>query len=68
MPGALYDYYFGEFWGDNLIPYIENGTVAESRLDDAVRSVPGTHQNARNSFDDPTGHPHPHTLDCVWAS
>ena len=38
MPGAG----FG-FWGDNLIPYVENGTVPESRIDDAVRSIHGTY-------------------------
>lgn len=33
MPGVIYP-----FWGDALIPYVENGTVPESRVDDAVRS------------------------------
>ena len=39
MPGSAYYGIFGDFWGDNLIPYIDNGTVAESRVDDAVRNI-----------------------------
>ena len=38
MPGIGLDGYSGDFWGDNLIPYLENGTVPESRVDDAVRA------------------------------
>ena len=39
MPGIGLDEYSGGFWGDSLIPYIENGTVSESRVDDAVRCI-----------------------------
>ena len=37
MPGAGFGGIFGPFWGPALIPYIENGTVTEARVDDAVR-------------------------------
>lgn len=39
MPGVGLDNYFGDFWGESLIPCVENGTVPESRVDDAVRSI-----------------------------
>ena len=38
MPGVGLDGYSGDFWGDNLIPNLENGTVPDSRVDDAVRA------------------------------
>ena len=37
MPGG-WSYLWGDFWGDNLIPYVQNETVMQSRLDDAVRN------------------------------
>lgn len=39
MPGAGFGGIFGPFWGPALIPYIENGTVTEARIDDAVRAI-----------------------------
>ncbi|KZT68357.1 glycoside hydrolase family 3 protein [Daedalea quercina L-15889] len=36
MPGVGYGGILGTMWGDALIPYVENGTVAESRVDDAA--------------------------------
>ena len=37
MPGG-WSYLWGDFWGDTLIPYVQNETVMQSRLDDAVRN------------------------------
>ncbi|KAH9835394.1 glycoside hydrolase [Rhodofomes roseus] len=36
MPGVGFGGVLGTMWGDSLFPYVENGTVAESRVDDAV--------------------------------
>jgi beta-glucosidase len=40
MPGVGFAQVMGTFWGSNLLPLVQNGTVAESRVDDAVRAVP----------------------------
>ncbi|EPS94914.1 hypothetical protein FOMPIDRAFT_281622 [Fomitopsis schrenkii] len=36
MPGVGFGGLLGSWWGDKLIPYVQNGTVPESRVDDAV--------------------------------
>ncbi|TFY61579.1 hypothetical protein EVJ58_g4431 [Rhodofomes roseus] len=36
MPGVGFGGIFGPFWGQNLLPYIANGTVTEGRVDDAA--------------------------------
>ena len=36
MPGIGFGGELGSFWGDALLPYVENGTIPEWRLDDAV--------------------------------
>ncbi|TFY62536.1 hypothetical protein EVJ58_g3808 [Rhodofomes roseus] len=36
MPGVGIGGVLGAWWGDGLIPYVLDGTVAESRVDDAV--------------------------------
>ncbi|KAH9932207.1 glycoside hydrolase [Fomitopsis serialis] len=36
MPGVGFGGIFGPMWGQGLIPLIENGTIAESRVDDAA--------------------------------
>lgn len=43
MPGVGFGGLLGSWWGDKLIPYVQNGTVPESRVDDAVIVIPHAH-------------------------
>ena len=43
MPGSAFGGYFSNFWDTNLIPYVNNGTVAEAQVDDVVRNIPSAH-------------------------
>lgn len=36
MPGTAFDGIFGNFFGDELVELVMNGTVPETRLDDMV--------------------------------
>ena len=36
MPGSAFGGIFGSFWGDDLTEIVNNGSVTEDRLDDAV--------------------------------
>lgn len=66
MPGAWYPLW-GDFWGDSLMPYVQNGTVLESRVDDAVRSYSSRPPLEGLTFHLP-GRPRPNTLDLLRAS
>ena len=66
MPGIGFGGELGSFWDDALVPYVENGTIPEWRVDDAVRLHPATistplaHTNSGCACTD--------TVDRIWPS